>query len=185
MDFSIKSGELEKMAKGCVILPFHTDLKLTTSSILINKITKNFIKNTIQESNFSAKTGSTLFVHKSIENWCDGILFVGVGDKNKITRGTYTKVVDAIFQTLKNFNKTEATLISEDFKNDKFEIDWTLQIITKVFVEKTYKYSQTKKTQAKKAAKCAQGEPAKLYINTLMFRVRFSQSILLRRVPSR
>ncbi len=150
MDFSIKSGELEKMARGCIILPLHTDLKLTTSSILLNKITKNFIKDTIQESNFSGKTGSTLFVHKSIENWCDGVLFVGVGDKNKITRGTYTKVVDAIFQTLKNFNKTEATLISEDFKNDKFEIDWTLQTITKIFVEKTYKYTQTKKSQAKK-----------------------------------
>ena len=101
MDFSIKSGELEKMARGCVILPLHTDLKLTTSSILINKITKNFVKDTIRESKYSAKIGSTLFVHKSIENWCDGILFVGMGDKNKITRGTYTKVVDVIFQTLK------------------------------------------------------------------------------------
>ena len=150
MDFSIKSGELEKMAKGCIILPLHTDLKLTTSSVLVNKITKNFVRDTIRESNFSGKTGSTLFVHKSIEKWCDGILFVGLGDKSKLTRGTYIKVVDAIFQTLKNFNKNEATLISEDFKNAKFEIDWTLQTITKFFVEKTYKYAHTKKPQTKK-----------------------------------
>ncbi len=149
MNFIIKSGQLEKLVSGCIILPFFSNLKLSPSSISINKLTNNRIKKVLKETRFSGKPGDTIYLQEDVNESCKGILLIGLGDFNSLSRGTYQKAIGSAFDNLKKLGITEITMVSNDFDNPNFETEWVIQTISRVFIEKSYIYSHTKNISTK------------------------------------
>ncbi len=149
MDFSIKSGELNKLVKGCVVLPFNNDLKLSPTASKINRQLKNKIKTILKDTAFSGEAGDAIFLQENFTDKCTGVILVGLGDKSSSVRGNFFKMASAIFDTLKKFGLSEATIVVDDFSGSNFGLDWIIKTTSRVLTENSYTYSHTKKTTSK------------------------------------
>ena len=71
MEFSIKSGSLEKQRSACVVVGVFEPRKLTLAAELLDNAAHNHLSDIIRPGDMEGKSGSTLLLHNVPGTLCD------------------------------------------------------------------------------------------------------------------
>jgi leucyl aminopeptidase len=108
MEFTIKSGNIEKLRSSCLVVGVHEGRHLTPAAQKLDKLSRNYITTVIKRDDFRGKTGQTLLLHKVPRTLCERILLVGCGPKKDLGDTAYQKIINRVTFVLNDAGVKEA-----------------------------------------------------------------------------
>ena len=100
MEFSIKQGIPEKQQSGCVVVGVYQGGKLSTAAQLLNKASKNTLREYIKRGDMNGKSASTLLLHKLPGITAERVLLVGLGKASETNHKNSIDILRAIYHAL-------------------------------------------------------------------------------------
>ena len=124
MDFSIKTGQPEKLKTNCLVLAIFEAGELPETSARIDHITDGYINKVIKLGDIQGKLGQTLMLHNVPNIHVDRILLVGCGKSNEFNNLHYREAIQHMASTLKNYSVREVVCCITELNVQGYDVSW-------------------------------------------------------------
>lgn len=138
MEFSIKSGNSEKLRTDCLVLGVFEGRKLTDSAKHIDTLADKAISHILKSGDMEGKLGSTLVMHQMPNVAASRVLLVGLGKSTEYTDRHLRQAVRAAVKALPKgvqsvgFTLTEVTIKKSDIASKVAHLTETVMDATYV-----------------------------------------------------
>ena len=84
MEFSIKSGNPEKLSTPCIAVAVYAQNKLSSSAQALDKASRGFLSEVLQRGDMKGKLGATLLLYRVPGVTAERVLLVGSGAEAEV-----------------------------------------------------------------------------------------------------
>ncbi len=157
MDIRVTTTAPEKQTNACLVLPLHSEKKLTGKTAKINDRCENAIGRAIKRGDALAEVGKTLVLHELNNISSERVLLVGAGKPGKVTRTEFRKICNNMAKAVHSSGaamvivQLEKSLFAKDVK-----AQWYAQTVAQSLVDSQYKFTRhsNKKPAPPRLKKC-------------------------------
>lgn len=144
MEFSIKSGSLEKQRTSCVVVGVFEQHKLTEAASQIDKATNEHLSEHMRHGDIDGKRGATLLLHNVSGMEAERILLVGLGKESEFGEKEYRAAISTAIRALQQTGSSDAILTLSAVPVKKHEDEWRIRQAVIVAAETLYRFDQLK-----------------------------------------
>ena len=144
MEFSIKTGGLEKQRSACVVVGVFTPRKLSPAASLIDRISGGYLSGITRRGDMQGKPGSTLLLHNVPRIDGERVLLVGLGREQEFKEQQYREAVRAAVKALNETGVPEGVLGLAELPVKKRDIAWKILQTVLVATDSTYRFDRLK-----------------------------------------
>ncbi len=144
MEFSIKTGGLEKQRSACVVAGVFTPRKLSPAASLIDRVSGGYLSGITRRGDMQGKPGSTLLLHNVPRIDCERVLLVGLGREQEFKEQQYRDAVRAAVKALNETGVPEGVLGLAELPVKKRDIAWKILQTVLVATDSTYRFDRLK-----------------------------------------
>ncbi len=152
MEFSIKGGDLSKLAADCIVVGVFESKKLGGAAATLDTAAKGALTRAAASGDLTGKVGSTLLLHGLAGVAAKRVLLVGVGEEKAYDRKPFYGAIRAAFKALKGTAAT-SVVIPFEASYGADEISWKAEQAAILAIDSAYRYTATKKADAKHVGK--------------------------------
>ena len=118
MEFSVKSGAINKLASSCTIVGIFEGRRLSPSARQLDKQSGGYLTALLKKGDLPGQAGQTLIIHDVPNTPCDRILLVGCGKERDINETRYRRTIQAMAAALADIHVKDAlcTLVELNIK---------------------------------------------------------------------
>ncbi len=144
MEYSIKTGSIEKQRCGCLVIGFFEKKKLTPSAKVIDQSCNGLISALLKRGDIKGKVGDTLMLNHVSDAYAERILLVGLGDNQDIDDKDYRKALGNTIKAIKNCGAKNAIVALMEVSVKHRDSLWKARQITEAFEAGNYKFTEMK-----------------------------------------
>lgn len=145
MEFSIKSGNLEKQRSGCLIVGVFETRKLSASAVLLDKAADGYLSKILKRGDLDGKLGSHLLLHSVPGLATDRVLLVGLGKDKEFKEREYRQAIQASIKALDGRGAADAVSYLAELSVKKRDLAWKVEQFVKVVNDVDYRFALNKK----------------------------------------
>ena len=93
MEFSVKSGSVEKQRTGCVVAGLFEKRRMSSAAQRLDTASSGMLGTIIRRGDLDGKSGQSLLLHNVPGTLADRVLLIGCGRERDLDETQYTKVV--------------------------------------------------------------------------------------------
>ncbi len=144
MEFSIKSGSLEKQRSACVVAGVFESRKFTLPAELLDNASDGYISEIVRRGDMEGKAGTTLLLHKVPGTLCERVLLVGLGKEKDFREKEFCNAVRTAVKTLNETGAFDASIFLTELAVKKRSVAWRIRQTAMIALDATYKFDQFK-----------------------------------------
>jgi len=144
MEFTIKSGNIEKLRSACLVVGVHEVRHLTPAAQQLDKISRNYITTTLKRADFRGKAGQTLLLHDVPRTACERILIVGCGPEKDLDDAAVQKIISRIAFTLNDAGIKDAVSCLSELNVKGRDLHWKVRQTVEVVSDSLYRFDLLK-----------------------------------------
>ena len=144
MEYSIKTGSLEKQRCGCLVIGFFEKKKLTPSAKSIDENCNGLISALLKRGDTKGKVGETLMLNHVSDASAERILLVGLGDNQEMEDKDYRKALGSTFKVIKNCGAKNAFVALTEVSVKHRDSLWKARQIPEAFEAGNYQFTEMK-----------------------------------------
>jgi len=144
MEFSIKSGSVEKQRTACLVIGVYEPRKLTHVGEQVDAISDNFIGNLLRRGDMEGKLGQILLLHHVPNTLADRILLVGCGKERELTETQYQTIIRKTVKTLNETGSMDAICYLSELKVKGRDTYWKIRFAVETARQSLYTFDQFK-----------------------------------------
>lgn len=144
MEFTIKSGNIEKLRSSCLVVGIYDGRHLTPAAQKLDKLSRNYITTILKRGDFRGKSGQTLLLHKVPRTVCERILLVGCGPKKDLGDTSYQKIINRMAFVLNDAGVKEAVSCLAELDVRGRDLHWKVRQTVEVTSDALYRFDQLK-----------------------------------------
>ena len=152
MEFSIKTGNLEKQKTACIVVGVFDSLTLSQAAEVLDRKCDGLLSNALKRGDMSGALGKSLLlpVHSGIP--AERILLVGLGKEKEFRDKEFISALRSSFKALNETGAEEAVLTLTSLTVKKRSVVWKIRHAALVASESTYRFDQfrSKKESARR-----------------------------------
>ena len=144
MNYSLKTGQIEKQKYGCIIVGVDSEKKLSPSAKSLDKAGNGFISQLIKQGDLGDKAGQSVMLYKQPGIAAERILVVTHDETKKLSLNQYKKALRHAISAVKSSGADKVLSTLHELEvNDLDESDKLIESI-KVFEQAAYSYNEFK-----------------------------------------
>ncbi len=147
MEFSIKSGNPERIRTGCVIVGVFEPRKLSPAGAALDRATRGQLSAALKRGDMEGKPGTTLMLQQLPRVAAARVLLVGLGRERDFDDGKFRDAVAKAIAALKHTGVTEAVLCLSAGVKER-DIAWRAAQTAIAATDATYRFDQMKSKRA-------------------------------------
>lgn len=144
MEFSIKSGGLEKQRTSCMVVGVFEQHKLTEAARQIDEATNEHLSEHLRRGDMDGKIGATLLLHNVSGMEAERILLIGLGKEPEFGEKEYRAAISTAIRTLQQTGSSDAVLTLSAVPVKKYGDEWRIRQAVIVAAETLYRFDQLK-----------------------------------------
>ena len=144
MDFSIKSGNLEKQRSACVVVGVYETRKLSAQAEVIDKMSAGYLSGIVRRGDMEGKLGATLLLHNVPDTSSDRVLLVGLGKERDFHEKEYLTAVRAAIRCLNETGAPEAMFYLTELPLKKRDVAWRIEQAVLTTMSCLYRFDRLK-----------------------------------------
>jgi len=144
VEFSIKSGSLEKQRSACVVAGVFESRKFTLPAELLDNASDGYISEIVRRGDMEGKAGTTLLLHKVPGTLCERVLLVGLGKEKDFREKEFCNAVRTAVKTLNETGAFDASIFLTELAVKKRSVAWRIRQTAMIALDATYKFDQFK-----------------------------------------
>ena len=144
MDFSIKSGNLEKQRSACVVVGVYETRKLSAQAEVIDKMSAGYLSGIVRRGDMEGKLGATLLLHNVPDTSSDRVLLVGLGKERDFHEKEYLTAVRAAIRCLNETGAPEAMFHLTELPLKKRDVAWRIEQAVLTTMSCLYRFDRLK-----------------------------------------
>ncbi len=160
MEFSIKTGGLEKQRTDCLILGVFESGQLSNIALEADKAAKGFLSQIVKSGDMDGKLGSTLLLQAVAGLSASRVLLVGLGKEKEFTEKHYYQAVKASIKALTNGGTRDVLTTLASLPLNAQSVRRKAALLAEATIDVSYRFDaikqkkeETKKDETKKASK--------------------------------
>ncbi len=165
MEFSIKTGNAEKLRSNCVIVGVYESHELSNAAQAIDDASDGYITNILKRGDLDGKLDATLMLHNVPGTQSERVLLVGLGKPGDFAEKQYCKAVRASVKAVVASGASEAVSFLAELPVKKLSIHWKVAHLTEVALDATYRFDAIKRKKEAAEEKSSKKCIKKLTIN--------------------
>jgi leucyl aminopeptidase len=139
-----RSDDITTLLCDTLVIPFFKDLALNADSRSINKATGKQLSQLLASDDFSGQLGQTTLLLLPNGIKAQRILLWGLGDKDKLSRQSWSRAADSLAATLNQQKIKHAAILGSLKLPRAVASAWSLQQLVSRINRSSYQYSTTK-----------------------------------------
>jgi leucyl aminopeptidase len=145
MNFSVKTGSLEKQASDCLIVGVFEGNNLSATAEKLDKLSHYYISKLLKKTpDFKGKIGQTQFLYQVPSIPADRILLVGCGKDTAVTVRDFRKIITASIQAMEEAAIERATHFLTELKIEDRLQPWKIKMAVEICRDILYTFDQYK-----------------------------------------
>jgi leucyl aminopeptidase len=155
MEFSIKTGGLEKQRSDCLILGVYESGQLSTVACEADKATQGFLSQIVKSGDMDGKLGSTLLLQAVAGLSANRVLLVGLGKEKEFSEKQYCQAAKASIKALTNGGTQDVLTTLATLPLNAQSVRRKSALLAEATIDVTYRFDaiKQKKDEAKKVSK--------------------------------
>ncbi len=143
MKFSTKTGAIESLATGCLVVGIHENGAMTATAAALDKIAGGHIATIVKSGDISGKQGSQLLLHGVPNLKAQRLLLVGCGKKGELKPKDWSSIMGHASKILGQLNSTDA-LLALDLDVKDLNDNRRALLAAQIFSADNYRYTSTR-----------------------------------------
>jgi len=144
VEFSIKSGSLEKQRSACVVAGVFESRKFTLPAELLDNASDGYISEIVRRGDMEGKAGTTLLLQKVPGTLSERVLLVGLGKEKDFREKEFCNAVRTAVKTLNETGAFDASIFLTELAVKKRSVAWRIRQTAMIALDATYKFDQFK-----------------------------------------
>ena len=136
--------DLATFACDTLVIPFYEDLKLSSDSRTIDKVSQKQLAKILASDDFNGHSGETVTLRGIAGTAANRIVLWGLGDKDKLNRQVMVKACDSLAKAVTALPGKHCAVLGSFKTNKAVPTSWAIQQIAARIVRTTYLYTTTK-----------------------------------------
>ena len=133
-----------RIASDCIVIGVHEKEGLTNSAGQIDEASNGFLTQLLNSGDLPGKSGQTLLLPQLEGIEGKRVLFVGCGQKDKLTNSEYRKIITAMIKALENSASQSAVCCLSELDVKGAGLHRKVRILTEASHAAMYKFDQLK-----------------------------------------
>lgn len=151
MNFTLKTGPLEKQAVDCLVIGIFENNQLSPTATKIDKISQGYISKLLKKNNdFKGKIGETQVLYQVPHIAAARILLIGCGKNAALTPTAFRKIIVSSIQTITAATVERATTFLTELEVATHSLPWKIKFITETSRSALYSFTQFKTEKSPK-----------------------------------
>lgn len=144
MEFSVKSGSLEKQRSACIVVGVFEPRRLSPIAEQLDKISDGYISALLRRGELEGKPGQTLLLHHVPNVLSERILLIGCGKERELDERQYKQVIQKTINTLNDTGSMEAVCFLTELHVKGRNNYWKVRQAVETAKETLYSFDQLK-----------------------------------------
>ena len=155
MDFCVRSGDLQNLRTGCIVVGVYQGRKLSRSARDLDIASGHAVDGVIGRGDLEGTLGATLLLHNVANVAAERVLLVGLGCERDFLESRYRSVLSSTVTALKTTGAAEATLCLHDLPVNGRDVGWKIEQAVLAVREGMYRFDRmkSKPSEAERALK--------------------------------
>ena len=151
MQYTLKSGQLEKQKSSCIICPVFSDKKLSPLGLALDAAYAKKVSAHIKKEQFSAKLGEVLWFYPEQTKPGSRVCLLGMGKERGITQDDIQTAVAKLSSELDSCPAKDCLfLISDLITTKSHEVDWVITQLVGGIQDARYRFEKYKSSPSDK-----------------------------------
>jgi leucyl aminopeptidase len=145
MDFSVKTGDPDKLRSACVVVGISAPRRLSTAAQRLDKASRGQIRELLKHGDIDTACGATTFVYDPkgrVET--TRILVVGCGKDKQLSPQTYTEINSAAARALQDSGASDAVSYLTELDVEARDLTWKVQRTVEASRDAVYRFDELK-----------------------------------------
>ncbi len=144
MEFSIKSGSVEKQRTACLVIGVYESRKLTHVGEQVDAISDGYIGNLLRRGDMEGKLKQILLLHHVPNTLADRVLLIGCGKERELTETQYQTIIKKVVTTLNETGSMDATCYLTELKVKGRDTYWKIRLAVETAHQSLYTFDRFK-----------------------------------------
>jgi len=144
MNYQIKSGHVQTLRTGCVVVGVFESKRLSESAQRLDEASGGAVSRILRRGDMEGKTGQTLMLYDLPNVRSERVLLTGCGKQRKFDDSTYRKVIETSATHLQTSGATDACCCLIELPVGKRSTRWKIRQAVIGTESKLYTFDQTK-----------------------------------------
>ncbi|MEQ1601541.1 MAG: leucyl aminopeptidase [Methylophilaceae bacterium] len=144
MEFSIKTGNPEKLSKDCIIVGVFESRKLSAAAAVLDSASDGYLTTILNRGDLDGKLASSLLLHNVPNTASDRVLLVGLGKEKEFHERQYRQAVQAAIKALSGTGAKNVASYLADLPVKKQDAAWKVAQHVEVAAASAYRFEQMK-----------------------------------------
>lgn len=144
MDFSVKSGSVEKQRTACLVVGVFEPRRLSSAAEQIDVISNGYISSILRRGDIEGKIGQILLLHHVPNISADRVLLVGCGKERELTERQYKQIIQKTVTTLNETGSMEAVCYLTELHVKGRNTYWNVRFAVEAAQQNLYSFSEFK-----------------------------------------
>ena len=151
MDFSIKSGHVEKQRVACLVIGVYEPRRLSETGQLVDQYSGQQLSSILRRGDIEGEMGQTLMIHNVTGIMAQRVLLVGCGRERTLSITNYRKVIGSMIEVLKNTNIVDIACYLPELNVKYQNHEWRLREAMTNINHHLYQFETLKTIKRKKS----------------------------------
>ena len=144
MEFSIKSGNPEKLSTPCIAVAVYAQNKLSASAQALDKASRGFLSEVLQRGDMKGKLGATLLLYRVPGVTAERVLLVGTGAEAEVHDREFREAARAAVKAAQDTGAGSAMLCFTEIRAGRRDAAWKARQLALVATECAYRFEEMK-----------------------------------------
>lgn len=149
LEFSIKSGSLEKQRTACIVVGIYETRKLSMTAETLGYDVNQLISETLRRGDMEGEAGTTLLLQNLPGSKYDRILLIGLGKEIEFSDREYRSAVGAAVRQLNAIGGSDGILCLTELNVKNRDVAWKVRQAVIASQEAIYRFDQLKSKSEK------------------------------------
>ncbi|MEQ1662566.1 MAG: leucyl aminopeptidase [Thiobacillus sp.] len=155
LEFSIKSGALDKQRSACLVVGVFEQRKLSAPAQAIDDASGGHLSGILRSGDMEGKTGGTLLLHSVPGLLAERVLLVGLGKPGEFNEKTYRDAIGHAVKALRDGGAMDAVMTLTELAVGSRNTGWNVEQAVTCAYEMLYRFDvlKSKATEPKRPLK--------------------------------
>jgi leucyl aminopeptidase len=157
MEFTVKSGTIDKLHSGCVIAGIYESGVLTPSAAQLDQVSNGYISKLVKRGDLSGKAGKAVLLQGMHHVAAERILLVGMGKQGETTDKVFRDSVTAAIKLVNESAAKDAALFLTEVELKERDDAWKARQIIETANSALYSFDELKSEKPKQPSLLKKG----------------------------
>jgi len=150
MDFSVKSGVINRLASSCTVVGVFDGRKLSPSGRLLDQQTGGYLTSLLKKGDIQGQIGQSLLIHSVPKSPCERILMIGCGKDKGADNKQYRSIIESMISALLEHQIKDAICSLSELSISGLDLYQKTRATVQVIRDKSYRFEYFKTNKSKK-----------------------------------